>query len=265
MTPLFRSPQLCRCLRRALMLSCVAMSHLVKALANLGYGTRREVERLVEQRRVTDSDGVPLSASSRFVHESVRIHGEPLDPPPGSVILLHKPMGYVCATVDDTHPTIYDLLPSRFRHRKPIMSSIGRLDQDTTGVLLVTDDGALNHRLTSPRSHQPKTYVVGLAQPLRGDEAEQFASGALRLASEPTPLAPAQLRVLTPQRVELTISEGRYHQVRRMFAACGNHVESLERVEMAGIRLGTLAVGAWRELDAEELTRLRVGRQPFTA
>lgn len=256
MTPPFRSHGGHPCPLREAMLSCVGMSHLVKALANLGYGTRREVERLIEQRRVTDARGVPLSASSSFVHDEVRVNHESLDPRPGSVLLLHKPMGYVCATVDETHPTIYDLLPPRFRYRKPIMASVGRLDQDTTGVLLITDDGALNHRLTSPRSHQPKTYVADLSQPLRGDEAALFGSGTFRLASEPTPLAPAHLEAITPQRVQITVREGRYHQVRRMFAAAGNHVESLERVEMAGIRLGSLAPGTWRELNAEELARV---------
>lgn len=256
MTPPFRSRRVRPCLRRRALLSCVGMSHLVKALANLGYGTRREVERLIEQRRVTDARGVPLSAASPFVHDDVRVNQEALDPRPGSVVLLHKPVGYVCATVDDTHPTIYDLLPPRFRYRKPIMASIGRLDQDTTGVLLITDDGALNHRLTSPRSHQPKTYVAELAQPLQGDEVALFASGTFRLASEPTPLAPAHLEVITPQRVQLTVHEGRYHQVRRMFAATGNHVESLERVEMAGIRLGSLTLGAWRALNADELAKV---------
>ena len=234
---------------------------LVKHLANLGYGTRREVEWLVSQRRVRDSDGRVLTATSNVGHEDVRVDGEPLDPPPGSVVLLHKPGGYVCST-RDVPPLIYELLPDRFRLRSPLMAPIGRLDRDTSGLLLLTDDGGINHRVTSPRTHIAKTYEAWLASPLRGDERDVFASGTLMLATETEPLAAASLDILSPTHVRVTVTEGRYHQVRRMFVAVGNHVERLHRSAIGGLGLGDLASGAWRTLSADEITTIFASPPP---
>ncbi|AMW05219.1 pseudouridine synthase [Gemmatimonas phototrophica] len=224
---------------------------LARHLAKLGYGTRKEAERLLQARRLTSADGTVLRDGDRFVHEEVRLDGTPLDPPPNSVVLLNKPVGYVCST-SDRPPLVYDLLPSRFLQRTPVMATVGRLDADTSGLLLLTDDGALNHRLTSPRSHVPKTYVATLAERLRGDEAARFASGTMRLQGEETPLLPAQLEVLGEREAALTIREGRYHQVRRMFAATGNHVVALRRTSLGSLLLGALAEGSWRVLDGVE-------------
>jgi 16S rRNA pseudouridine516 synthase len=148
---------------------------------------------------------------------------------------------------------IYDLLPPRYGVRTPALSSVGRLDRDTTGLLLFTDDGALLHRIISPRAQVAKIYEATLAQDLRGDEAALFASGTLLLESENEPLAPAQLVVLGPRRARLTVTEGRYHQVRRMFAATDNHVDTLHRVAVGALTLGDLPIGAWRALDADEV------------
>ncbi len=224
---------------------------LIKYLANLGYGTRREVAALVAARHLTDADGRLLREGDSWHHDAVRVAGEPLDPAPGAIILLHKPVGYVCST-RDLPPLVYELLPVRFLRRSPIMATVGRLDRDTSGLLLLTDDGALNHRLTSPRAHLPKRYRVTLAEDLDGSEADRFASGALMLRGEATPLAPATLHVRDARTAELTVTEGRYHQVRRMFAAVGNHVDALHRVAMADLSIGDLAPGAWRVIsDAE--------------
>ncbi len=232
------------------------MSHLVKYLANLGYGTRRSVTRLIAHQRVTHRNGQPLRVDATHSHDDILVDGLPLDPPPGSVVLLHKPVGYVCSTTDVAHPVVFELLPARFRARTPIMAPIGRLDVDTSGLLLLTDDGALNHRLTSPRAHLPKVYLVTLAEPLRGDEGERFASGLLQLASDPHPLAPAQLDVLDAHTIRLTLEEGRYHQVRRMFAAVGNHVLRLERAAIGDLLLGDQPNGTWRVVTATERAML---------
>jgi 16S rRNA pseudouridine516 synthase len=228
---------------------------LVKYLANLGYGSRREVEWLVSQRRVRDSGGRLLTAASNLTHADIRVDGEPLDPPPGSVIALHKPASYVCST-RDVPPLIYELMPDRFRLRSPLMAPIGRLDRDTSGLLLLTDDGALNHRVTSPRARVAKRYDAWLASPLRGDEAELFASGTLMLESETDPLAPAALEVITPTHVRITLTEGRYHQARRMFVAVGHHVERLHRSAIGRLALGDLPAGEWRTLQPDEVTRI---------
>lgn len=229
---------------------------LAKYLANLGYGSRREATVLIQQRRVTRASGEVLREGDDAAHDDIRIDDEVLDPPPGSVIVLHKPVGYVCST-SDVPPLVYELVPSRFLQRAPVMATVGRLDRDTSGLLLLTDDGALNHRLTSPRHHVAKTYDVTLAHVLRGDETEVFGSGTLMLESESTPLAPAVVQVIDTQRVLLTLREGRYHQVRRMFAAIGNHVTALSRIAFGPLTLGELAAGEWRVLAADERERLR--------
>ena len=233
---------------------------LLRKIANLGYGSRREVLALFADGRVTDADGEPLYGDDRVPHESVRIDGEPLDPAPGIVIALNKPVGYTCSTRDPSR-LVYDLLPPRFRRRTPALSSVGRLDRDTTGLLLLTDDGQLLHRIISPKSQVPKTYEATLAEDLRGDEAEAFASGRLMLDSETTPLAPARLEALGPRRARLTVTEGRYHQVLRMFAATGNAVIALERVAIGQLRLDALglAPGTWRALDATEVAQVLAG------
>lgn len=228
---------------------------LVKHIANLGYGSRRDVQWLFREGRITNAAGEVLYADDPLDHDDVRIDGEPLDPPPGLLLVLHKPTGYTCSTKDPGR-VVFDLLPPRYRLRSPALSTVGRLDRDTSGLLLLTDDGQLLHRIIAPRSNLPKVYVATLADDLRGDEAALFASGMLLLDGEKTPLLPAQLEVLSPRSARLTLHEGRYHQVRRMFAAVGNHVEALHRPRVGGLELGGLAPGQWRALDASDLGRL---------
>jgi 16S rRNA pseudouridine516 synthase len=228
---------------------------LLRLVANLGYGSRRDVTAMVRAGRITDARGEVLYTDDEPDHADVRIDGEPLDPPAGLVVMLHKPAGYTCSTRDRGR-LAYDLLPPRFARRSPPLSTVGRLDRDTSGLLLLTDDGALLHRIIAPKSKLPKVYEATLAQPLRGDEAAIFASGALMLESEKTPLLPAGLEALAPTRARLTLHEGRYHQARRMFAAVGNHVEALHRSRVGGLELGDLAEGEWRALGADDLEHL---------
>jgi 16S rRNA pseudouridine516 synthase len=231
---------------------------LVKLIANLGYGSRKDVGAMFREGRITDATGEVLYADDRVAHADIRIDGEALDPPAGLALMLHKPIGYTCSTKDPGR-IVYDLLPPRFRLRSPLLSMVGRLDRDTSGLLLLTDDGALLHRIVSPKSQLPKVYEAALAHDLRGDEAALFASGTLQLESENTPLAPAHLEVVAARLARLTLTEGRYHQVRRMFAAVGNHVQALHRSRIGGLELGGLAPGEWRTLDAGDLGRLFAG------
>lgn len=228
---------------------------LVKLIANLGYASRREVAAMFREGRITDAHGDVLYADDKVAHADLRLDGEPLDPPPGLVLMLHKPVGYTCSTKDPGR-VIYDLLPPRYRRRDPLLSPVGRLDRDTSGLLLMTDDGQLLHRITAPKSALPKVYEATLANDLRGDEADLFGSGTLMLASETTPLAPAAIEALEPRRARITLVEGRYHQIRRMFAAVGNHVLTLHRRSIGGLELGDLAPGQWRAQDSEALGRL---------
>jgi 16S rRNA pseudouridine516 synthase len=178
---------------------------------------------------------------------------------------MHKPLGLVCSHTEPGRG-VYELLPERWRRREPALSTIGRLDMDTSGLLLLTDDGALLHRIISPKTHLPKRYHFILERPLRGDEAEQFASGTLMLDGETKPLAPAELEALDDLTGRLTITEGRYHQVRRMFAAVGNHVTALHRDRLGGLDLpADLAAGAYRPLSEAELALAQLPAPPSLA
>ena len=221
---------------------------LVRHLANLGYGSRKEVAWMFREGRVTDASGEVLYADDVVPHEAIRVDGDALDPPQGLLLMLHKPPGVTCSTKDPGR-VVYDLLPPRFRLRNPALSTVGRLDRDTSGLLLITDDGQLLHRIIAPKSKLPKVYRATLAEELRGDEPALFASGRLLLENEKTPLLPAELETIDARNARLTLHEGRYHQVRRMFAAVGNHVVALHRERIGGLALGDLPEGEWRILD----------------
>ncbi|WP_354690232.1 16S rRNA pseudouridine(516) synthase RsuA [Phytobacter sp. RSE-02] len=164
--------------------------------------------------------------------------------------MLNKPQGYVCSTDDPDHPTVLYFLDEPVAHK---LHAAGRLDIDTTGLVLMTDDGQWSHRITSPRHHCEKTYLVDLESPVAQDTAERFAKG-VQLHNEKDLTQPAQLEVITPTQVRLTISEGRYHQVKRMFAAVGNHVVGLHRERIGAITLDDdLAPGEYRALTEEEI------------
>ena len=236
-------------------------ARLDRLLANLGYGSRREVQQLVAGGLVKLDGAVLHEADARLplapdLSARMTVRGQPLDPPPGMALAMHKPCGVTCSH-KETGALVYELLPPRWRRREPALSTIGRLDKDTSGLLLFTDDGALLHRVISPRSHVSKRYLATLDRPLRGDEAELFASGALMLEGEDKPLLPAVLEPLTPTTARLTVSEGRYHQVRRMFAAAGNHVTALHRDRIGGLQLPPdLAPGGYRVLGVQEVDSL---------
>ncbi|WP_340643763.1 16S rRNA pseudouridine(516) synthase [Phenylobacterium sp.] len=235
-------------------MSKVPMARLDRLLANLGYGSRREVNALVRAGGVV-LDGVTLKDAGakvpivRELPTRLTISGHPVDPPAPLTLIMHKPLGVVCSH-REAGRSVYELLPTRWRARMPGLSTIGRLDKDTSGLLLITDDGDLLHRVISPRAHVSKRYLASLDRPMSGEEAAIFAAGELMLDSEDTPLAPAELTAVSPTEASLTITEGRYHQVRRMFAAVGNHVNALHRDRIGGLELpADMAAGAWRVLD----------------
>ena len=231
-----------------------------RLLANLGYGSRREVQALIESGAVT-LDGerlgkvgfqVPIGPA---LAERMRVRGRPLDPPAPLTLVMNKPAGLVCSHREPGR-SVYDLLPARWRARDPALSTIGRLDIDTTGLLLITDDGAFLHRVISPRSKVAKRYRATLARPMSGDEAALFASGTLILDGDSDALAPAILLAESPTEATLTITEGRYHQVRRMFAAAGNHVTTLHRECVGGLEIPSdIALGGWRVAVSDETAR----------
>jgi 16S rRNA pseudouridine516 synthase len=242
----------------------ISTMRLDRLLANMGYGSRREVQQLVRHRCVV-LDGVEVAdaemrlAVTPELAERMQINGVALDPPPGMALMLHKPLGVTCSH-KETGGLVYDLLPGRWRMREPALSTVGRLDKETSGLLLLTDDGGLLHRIISPKKHVSKRYLASLARPMEGHEVERFASGELMLEGEEKPLLPAKLEPLSERQAWLTITEGRYHQVRRMFAAIGNHVEALHRDRIGGLDLPEdLAPGAFRLMRPEDIAAVFSG------
>jgi 16S rRNA pseudouridine516 synthase len=232
---------------------------LDRFLGNLGYGSRREIAILARQGRIRLGETVLREADAKIGMDeagALMVDREPIDPLPGFVVMMHKPTGVTCSH-KEAGPLVFSLLPERWRRRDPALSTVGRLDKETSGLLLLTDNGALLHKIISPKTEIAKTYCATLARDLSGDEAAIFESGALMLESEEKPLLPAKLEILGPREVLVTICEGRYHQVRRMFAAVGNHVETLCRKRIGGLSLpAELAPGDWTVLSAADVERV---------
>jgi 16S rRNA pseudouridine516 synthase len=223
-------------------------------LARFGYATRREAGAWVKRERVTTDDGEPLrDVAIRVDPSQVRVDGKPIEFPHGLLVAFHKPVGYVCSHDPREGPTLYDLLPSAWMARQPKPESVGRLDKETSGLIFLCDDGQLIHRWTSPRHEVEKVYEVETAESLPTTLGDVFASGTLVLRSETTPCRPARYEQLGPTSARLTLTEGRYHQVRRMFASQGCPVTQLHRVRIGSVALGTLAPGAWRALAVSEV------------
>ncbi len=225
------------------------LRRLDQLLSSLGYASRREVPRLLKTGAVQVNGVDALRGDARVDPASVTVEGAPLEAPDGLLALFHKPLGYTCTHALNEGATIYELLPERWPERNPPVTSIGRLDKDTSGLLLLTDQGALVQRFTSPKSVIEKVYVATVDRDLDPALVEVFASGALLLESEDKPCLPARLELLEPRRARLTITEGRYHQVRRMFASQGWQVETLHRERFGPYELGDLPAGAWRLLE----------------
>ena len=237
------------------------MARLDRLLANLGYGSRKEVQALVADGKVVLDGKVLKDSGARIAVDAtlpqrMTIRGVAVDPPAPLVLLMHKPLGVTCSHKEDGQK-IYDLLPRRWQIRDPGLSTVGRLDKDTSGLILITDDGDFLHRVISPKRHVPKTYLAALDRPLNGSEGDVFAAGTLMLDGEDKPLLPARLDVIDDRTARLTITEGRYHQVRRMFAAVGNHVVTLHRERIGSLALPSdLEPGQHRILPQAEAERV---------
>jgi len=219
-------------------------------------GVSRTAVRTLLRRGAVSVDGVVVKAADLQVPAGSRValEGQPLILPGLRYFMLHKPLGVVCSTSDAGHTTVIALLDEP---RRELLYPVGRLDRDTTGLVLLTDDGAWSHGITSPRRRCDKVYRATLAEPLAADAAARFAAGLL-LKGEDKPTLPAQLDVLSPTEARVTLREGRYHQVKRMFAALGNRVIALHREAIGGVALDpALAPGQYRALRADEVDTLR--------
>lgn len=212
--------------------------------------SRREARERIRRRRVA-VDGLVVRDPAFAIATSARVclDGENLGLPAPLYLVMHKPLGLLSATRDSQQQTVLSLLPAAIARRVHLA---GRLDKDTSGLLLLSDDGEWTHRVTSPRRACGKVYRVTLAEPLVADAGARLASG-IRLRGESKPCAPAVLQRIDDRTARITVTEGRYHLVRRLFAALGNRVETLHREQVGRLRLDpALPPGAWRELDEAE-------------
>jgi 16S rRNA pseudouridine516 synthase len=221
---------------------------LDQILANYGYCSRSEAKAWIKGGRVSVAGLVASSPEKKSLPGVVLVDGEPVECPDGVLALLNKPAGYICSHDAGQGPTIYDLLPSRWVKRNPPVTSVGRLDKDTTGVLLVTDLGEWVQRWTSPRHKVVKVYEVTVNGEIPHALVEEFASGALMLEGEDKPCLPARLEILSPREARLEVTEGRYHQVKRMFASAKLEVTRLHRSRFGDFELQDLPPGQWRFL-----------------
>ena len=227
-------------------------------LSRYGYCSRSEARSWVKAGRVRVA-GVPArSPADKAAPGNVLVDGEPVEHAEGILALLHKPSGCVCSHDSAEGPTIYDLLPARWLQRNPPVTSIGRLDKDATGALLVTDLGELVHRWTSPKHKVPKIYEITVSMDLPPGIEEIFAGGKMLLEGEDKPCLPAKLEVLGPCEARLEIVEGRYHQVKRMFASQGCPVTRLHRSRFGDYTVEGLAPGEW-SLVSQRTNNLRDG------
>lgn len=224
---------------------------LDKFISNTTDYSRREVKTLLRQRLVEVNGQVVCDPALQVgPNDRVTVEGEPLASAGPRYFMLHKPPGYVCATRDSRHPTVLDLMDEPNKDRLQIA---GRLDIDTTGLVLITDDGQWNHAITSPRRVCPKVYRVETAEDIPADTAVRFAKG-IQLEGERHRTRPATLELLFANEALLTLQEGKYHQVKRMFAAVGNRVTALHRESVGDILLDPdLAEGEYRPLTPAEI------------
>ncbi len=237
-------------------------------LYSQGFGTRRVCAGLIQQGLVqvyagaTDAEAlICVQAAAEFVAEGLRFRVQGLDWPfhDKAYLMLNKPAGTECSQKPSTYPSIYTLLPSplRLRPQKAAVQgvqAVGRLDQDTTGLLLLTDDGKFIHRMSSPRHHVPKVYEITLKHELDDKQVQKLLFGVV-LDDDPKPVHAAACELMDSHHLRMTLIQGKYHQVKRMLAAVGNRVEGLHRSQIGGLRLPEdLAPGQWRWLSAADLS-----------
>ena len=224
------------------------LRRLDQLLSSCGYCSRSEARLWVRGGRVL-VDGQRAEAVEQKARASdVVVDGEPIDSPEGILVLLHKPAGHVCSHDTKEGPRVFDLLPPRWLERNPPVTTVGRLDKDATGALVISDQGELVHQWTSPKRHVTKLYEVTVDHDLDESLIRLFAAGTLRLEDEHKPCLPAKLKIVSACEARLELTEGKYHQVKRMFASQGWTVTRLHRSRFGEFELGDLAVGQWRTL-----------------
>ncbi len=233
-------------------------------LFSQGFGTRRVCAGLIQQGLVAVEGQVQQDATADVQTAGLRfqVQGKDWEFHEKAYVMLHKPAGTECSQKPSTYPSIYTLLPGPLRQRPQKgavqgVQAVGRLDQDTTGLLLLTDDGQFIHRMNSPRHHVPKVYEVTTKHPLDESQVRRLLEGVV-LDDDPKPVRAAGCEIVDDHHLRLTLTEGKYHQVKRMLAAVSNRVEGLHRSRIGSLALPPdLAPGQWRWLGEADLAALR--------
>ena len=246
------------------MLEILVAMQLQEILYSQGFGTRRICAGLIQQGHVAVGGQVVEDAAAQFDPESLRFHvdGAEWTYHRLAYLLLHKPAGTECSRKPSAYPSIYTLLPAPLRQRPQKgavqgVQAVGRLDQDTTGMLLLTDDGQFIHRMGSPKHHVPKVYEVTTKHPIGAEQVARLLQGVV-LDDDPRPVRAAACEAIGETHLRLTLTEGKFHQVKRMVATVGNRVEALHRSRIGGLELPSdLKAGQWRWLEAGDLEKLR--------
>jgi 16S rRNA pseudouridine516 synthase len=249
---------------RRVMLAILLPMQLQDVLYSQGFGTRRICAGLIQQGHVAVGGQVVDDARADFDAQGLRFQVDGVDWPyrPLAYLMLHKPAGTECSRKPSTYPSIYSLLPAPLRQRPQKgavqgVQAVGRLDQDTTGLLLLTDDGQFIHRMGSPKHHVPKVYEIVTKHPIGAQEVARLLEGVV-LEDDPRPVRAAACEATGERLLRLTLTQGKYHQVKRMIAAVGNRVEALHRAQIGGLALpADLAPGQWCWLEAADLEKLR--------
>lgn len=221
-------------------------------LSQTGYCSRQQARSFLKKHEVL-FEGERLFDPSAKVMSNLMIDGHFLDHPQGIALVMHKPAGYVCSQTEAEGPRVFDLLPERWRNRNPTIQSVGRLDKDTTGTLVLTDQGLWIHSWSHPKLHWKKTYLVEYEGELEQDTAAVWASGSWVLPGEQTPCLPASLEIIDDSKAKLTLQEGRYHQVKRMFQAVGAKVINLHRESFGPWNVQDIPYGQWQILDFQQI------------
>lgn len=221
---------------------------LDQIFSRYGYGSRSEAKQWARAGRITVKGEVVKDTAAKADPLDVLIDGKPIEAPDGLLVLFHKPAGYVCSHELRDGANIYGLLPPQWLQRNPPVTSIGRLDKDTTGVILLTDLGELVQRWTSPKHKVSKVYEVTVDGILKPELVDLFAIGTLQLEDEDKPCLPAKLEILSPNTARLELIEGKYHQVKRMFGSQGCPVTKLHRSRFGDYTVDDLPEGQWRTI-----------------
>ena len=225
-------------------------------MSRYGYCSRREAAGWVKSGRVISRQEETFkSASEKADPADILVDGEEVEYPHGVFVAFNKPCGYTCSHDEKEGDVIYDILPHRWLFRNPVVASIGRLDKDTSGLILLTDDGTLIHKFSSPKHHVEKVYEFTTSEDIPESCISLFAEGSLMLEGERLPLKPAVLEILEPRKGRMILTEGRYHQVRRMMESQGAPVVTLHRSCFGALSLESLGLkeGDWVEIDPADV------------